>query len=84
MKLSLLPQGLGTEVATAQSKAISWLERNLKLLDVHGDAYEVAIVAYALMVSRSSSAETAFSLLARRAINDGNATNLIRNYILLE
>ncbi|CAA9996892.1 unnamed protein product [Nesidiocoris tenuis] len=66
-----LTSGLGTEVATAQSKAISWLERNLKLLDVHGDAYEVAIVAYALMVSRSSSAETAFSLLARRAINDG-------------
>lgn len=64
-------QGLGNHVALAQSRALHWLERNMRLLEEHGDPYEVAIVAYALMVSKASSAERAFSLLVRHSRNEG-------------
>lgn len=67
-----LSGGLGSQVALAQSKAISWLERNIKLLDQFGQPYEVAIVAYALMLSKAATAETAFGILARhRRETDG-------------
>nr|XP_018913243.1 PREDICTED: CD109 antigen isoform X1 [Bemisia tabaci] len=69
-----LTGGLGAEVANAQKKAISWLERNLKLLEQFGEAYEVAIVAYALMLSKASSAEQAFSILVRHARTEGGLT----------
>ncbi|XP_067001675.2 CD109 antigen [Anabrus simplex] len=59
--------GIGFKVSLAQNKAISWLKRNLKLLQEHGEPYEVAIVAYALMLSKASYAETAFDILADRA-----------------
>jgi hypothetical protein len=58
-------------VSTAQSKAIRWLERNLKLLDEHGEPFEVAIVAYALLLSKASTAEAAFGILAKLARREG-------------
>lgn len=69
--MSLYVQGLGPHVALAQSRALHWLERNMRLLEEHGDPYEVAIVAYALMVSKASSAERAFGLLIKHARNEG-------------
>ena len=65
-------QGLGAQVATAQSRAVRWLERNLKLLDEHGEPFEVAIVAYALLLSKASTAEAAFGILAKHARREGN------------
>ena len=58
-----LPGELGPRVAVARSKALSWLDRNINLLQKHGDPYEVAITAYAMMLAKSTSAETAFVLL---------------------
>lgn len=58
-------------MATAQARAIQWLERNMNLLSDHGTAFEVAIVAYALMKSKAPNAETAFQLLARHARIEG-------------
>ncbi|KAJ9591586.1 hypothetical protein L9F63_001940, partial [Diploptera punctata] len=66
-----LTGGLGSQVATAQSRAIGWLERNLKLLDERGEPFEVAIVAYALLLSKASTAEQAFGILAKHARREG-------------
>ena len=62
-----LPGELGPRVAVVRSKAISWLDRNLNLLDRYGDPYEVAITAYAMMLAKSTSAESAFEILRRHA-----------------
>jgi len=66
-----LTGGLGGQVSLAQSKAMKWLERNLKLLGQWGDPYDVALVAYALQLSKSSSAEAAFGILAKNARDEG-------------
>jgi hypothetical protein len=66
-----LPGELGPRVAVSRSRAISWLDRNLNLLDRNGDPYEVAIVAYAMMLAKSTSAEAAFGVLRRHAREDG-------------
>lgn len=58
-------------MATAQNRAIRWLERNLKLLGERGEPFEVAIVAYALLLSKASTAETAFGILAKHARREG-------------
>lgn len=60
-------QNLGGRVAIAQQKAIQWLDRNLKLLKQSGDPYEVALVAYALMLTKTPTAEQAFGILAKHA-----------------
>lgn len=70
-----LTGGLGSEVASAQGRAIKWLDRNLKLLEDHGnDPYEIAIVAYALMLSKAPTAETAFGILNKHARREGGYT----------
>lgn len=40
-------------------------------LNVSGEPYEVALVAYALMLTKSSFAEYAFNILARLARREG-------------
>lgn len=60
-------QTLGGKVAIAQQKAIHWLDRNLKLLQESGDPYEVSLVAYALMLAQTPTAEQAFGILAKHA-----------------
>lgn len=55
----------------AQQQAISWLERNIRLLEEYGEPYDVALVAYALMLSKASNAEAAFGILARHARIEG-------------
>ncbi len=62
-----LPGELGLRVAVSRSRAISWFDRNLNLLDRNGNPYEVAIVAYAMMLAKSTSAEAAFGVLRRHA-----------------
>ena len=44
----------------------------MKLLGDHGEPFEVAIVAYALLLSKASTAEAAFGILARHARREGN------------
>lgn len=69
-----LTGGLGARVSLAQNKAIKWLERNLRLLQDFGDPYEVAIVAYALRLSKATIAEAAFGILTRHARTEGGLT----------
>lgn len=58
-------------MAIAQQKAIHWLDRNLKLLRDSGDPYEVALVAYALMLAKTPTAEQAFDILSKHARSIG-------------
>lgn len=58
-------------MAIAQQKAIHWLDRNLKLLQESGDPYDVALVAYALMLAKTPTAEQAFGILAKHARSTG-------------
>ena len=44
----------------------------MKLLDERGEPFEVAIVAYALLLSKASTAEAAFGILAKHARREGN------------
>lgn len=66
-----LSSGLGARVALAQERAIKWLDRNMNLLEDVGEAFEVAIVAYALMLSKAPIAERAFNLLNRHERSEG-------------
>lgn len=50
-------------MSTAQLRAMQWIEQNMKLLSAYGDPYELAIVAYALMLSKAPSANYAFDML---------------------
>lgn len=58
-------------MAIAQQKAIQWLDRNMKTLQESGEPYEVALVAYALMLAKTPTAEQAFGVLAKHARNVG-------------
>ncbi|XP_065221551.1 CD109 antigen-like [Planococcus citri] len=62
---------LGGQVSNAQLKAIQWLEQNAKIIDLRGDSYEVAVVAYALMLAKAASAGIAFDTLNRRMREEG-------------
>jgi CD109 antigen len=66
-----LSGGLGAKVSLAQQKAVYWLERNLPLLKDYGTPYEIAVTAYALMLTKASKAEQAFNMLAARRRNIG-------------
>ncbi|XP_063238725.1 CD109 antigen-like [Bacillus rossius redtenbacheri] len=66
-----LTGGLGSQVSLAELNAVKWLDRNMNLLERFGEPYELAIVAYALMLSKSSTADTAFSHLAKHARIEG-------------
>ncbi|XP_014602109.1 PREDICTED: CD109 antigen [Polistes canadensis] len=69
-----LTGGLGSQVALASAKAVKWLERNMKLLEEKGNPYEVAIVSYALLMAKASTAEQAFNILTRHARREGGLT----------
>ncbi|XP_076278981.1 macroglobulin complement-related [Lasioglossum baleicum] len=69
-----LPEGLGTQVAVSSANAVRWLERNLKLLEDRGKPYEIAIVAYALLLAKASIAGQAYNILSRHARREGDLT----------
>lgn len=51
------------------------------MLDQFGEPYEVAIVAYALMLSKAATAETAFGILARHKRETGK--NIVKKYLVV-
>ncbi|XP_012283890.1 CD109 antigen [Orussus abietinus] len=75
--------GLGSRIALGAANAVRWLEQNLRLLEEHGRPYDVAIVAYALMLAKASTAEQAFRLLTRHARSDGGLTYWAREAVPL-
>ncbi|XP_011495673.1 PREDICTED: CD109 antigen [Ceratosolen solmsi marchali] len=66
-----LSNGLGAKVALAAANAVRWLEQNLQLLEMKGRPYEIAIVAYALLQAKASTAEQAFNLLRQYRREEG-------------
>lgn len=62
---------LSGRVATAQTKAINWLTRNLNILEDLGQPFELALVAYALMKSKAPDAERAFNILIKHQHLEG-------------
>ncbi|XP_020296653.1 CD109 antigen [Pseudomyrmex gracilis] len=73
--------GLGSQVALAALNAVRWLERNLKLLELYGKPYEVAIVSYALLLAQSSSSEHAFTILTTHVRKEGEFAYWGREYV---
>lgn len=63
--------GLSSRVATAVSRAVQWLDRNMKLLDMHGTPFEIAIVSYALIKTKAHNAEAAFNILVQKQKFEG-------------
>lgn len=66
-----LSSGLSSKVAIAQKRAVQWLERNMDLIRERGRAFDIAIVAYALMKSKAAWAETAYLELSRIRRQEG-------------
>uniref|UniRef100_A0A182NU17 TEP1-F n=1 Tax=Anopheles dirus TaxID=7168 RepID=A0A182NU17_9DIPT len=62
-----LPAGrLAARVALSQQRALQYLQRNLATIKESGSTYEVAIVAYALMIAKAPKAEAAFTMLSAK------------------
>ncbi|CAG7822295.1 unnamed protein product, partial [Allacma fusca] len=67
-----LPGDLGPKLAQARQRAISYLEiKTDQMRNSHSTPYEIALVAYALMVSKSPKADQAFILLAEKKKTQG-------------
>lgn len=62
---------MGSKIAQGESRAVKYLEKSMNSLSKNGEPYETALVAYALMLTKSSSAEYAFSLLAKHSRREG-------------
>lgn len=67
---------MGSKIAQGESRAVKYLEKNMNLLNMTGEPYEIALVAYALMLTKSSFAEFAFSLLARHSRRESMFSNI--------
>uniref|UniRef100_A0A2M4B942 TEP1-F n=1 Tax=Anopheles marajoara TaxID=58244 RepID=A0A2M4B942_9DIPT len=62
-----LPSGrLASRVALAQQRAVQYLQKNLAFIKESGSTYEVAIVAYSLMIAKAPKAEAAFTMLSAK------------------
>lgn len=66
-----LQAGLGSKVALAQQRAVQYLDQKLVYLKDFGTPYEIAIVAYAMMLAKAPKAESAFNLLSNIRQNTG-------------
>jgi CD109 antigen len=58
-----LSDGLSSKVSLAQQRAVQYLDQKLVYLKDFGTPYEIAIVAYALMLAKAPKAEQAFNML---------------------
>ncbi|KAL7301156.1 hypothetical protein TKK_0006128 [Trichogramma kaykai] len=76
-----LSDGLGARVALAAANAVRWLEQNLQLLEMKGRPYEIAIVAYALLQAKASTAEQAFNILRRHRRDEGGLMYWGREFV---
>lgn len=54
---------LGSKIALSQQRAVQYLDQKLVYLKDFGTPYEIAIVAYAMMLAKAPKAEYAFNLL---------------------
>ncbi|KAI8419742.1 LOW QUALITY PROTEIN: hypothetical protein MSG28_008421 [Choristoneura fumiferana] len=75
--ITLTAQGLSARVVQAQQRGISWLERNLKLLEDFGDPYSMAVKPFLLprlpyKYDSYNIAATAYALLACMDHQDNN------------
>ncbi|ODM98885.1 hypothetical protein Ocin01_07797 [Orchesella cincta] len=59
-----LPGVIGPRVAVARQKAVNYLEIQVDQLRFDADPYQIAVVAYALMITKSSKADAAFIKLS--------------------
>jgi CD109 antigen len=66
-----LADGLSSKISLAQQRAVQYLDQKLVYLKDFGTPYEIAIVAYAMMLAKAPKAETAFNLLANHRRNTG-------------
>lgn len=66
-----LADGLSSKISLAQQRAVQYLDQKLIYLKDFGTPYEIAIVAYALMLAKAPKAESAFNLLANIRRNTG-------------
>lgn len=55
---------IGPRVAVARQKAINYLEIQVDQLKYTADPYQISLVAYALMITKSSKADAAFIILS--------------------
>ena len=62
---------LGTRVSLAQRRGLQFIEKNMKWLQQTKEPYEVAIVAYALLLCKSPIAGHVVTILQRHARIDG-------------
>lgn len=69
-----LTGGLGSQVALSAANAVKWLEQNLKVLEMESNSYEIALAAYALLVSKASIAEQVFDILMNHKRSEGGLT----------
>lgn len=66
-----LADGLSSKISLAQQRAVQYLDQKLVYLKDFGTPYEIAIVAYAMMLAKAPKAEAAFNLLANIRRNTG-------------
>ncbi|XP_032681825.1 CD109 antigen [Odontomachus brunneus] len=76
-----LTGGLGSQVALSAANAVKWLEQNLKVLEMESNPYEIAITAYALLVSKASIAEQVFHILMNHKHSEDGLMYWGREYI---
>ncbi|KAL1513271.1 hypothetical protein ABEB36_002700 [Hypothenemus hampei] len=76
-----LTSGLSSKVSIAAKKAISWLERNMDLVEDKGSAFDTALVAYALMKIKAANAERAFLALSKKATLEGGLVYFARDRV---
>jgi hypothetical protein len=66
-----LSGNIGSKIALAQQRAVQYLDQKLNYLKDFGTPYEIAIVAYAMMLAKAPKAEYAFNLLTNIRLYTG-------------
>lgn len=74
MKCMRFVQVTGPRVAVARQKALNYLEIQVDQLKYTADPYQIALVAYALLLTKSPKADTAFIILSGSKQQSGKKT----------
>jgi len=67
----LFSQVIGPKLTVAQQKAVQYLEKKVDQMKYGAKPYEVALVTYALMLTKSPKADAAFIVLSEYAQYEG-------------